>query len=82
MDLPGLRAVFFDIGGTPGEVVSLDGTRRLQAYETSRAPRRIVSVMLGSRTGVITDIPDDMNTTDVRTMHDAAASWICLTVTR
>jgi len=67
-----LGAVFFDIGGTLGAVSGEPHARRLQLFPTSLAMVKVMAESLGLRVGVITNIPDDMSTQDVRAMLSAA----------
>ena len=67
-----IRAVFFDIGGTLGSVALTGGTPKLTPYATSEALIRVTSNTLGLKAGIISNIPDDLTTDDVRKMLDVA----------
>jgi FMN phosphatase YigB (HAD superfamily) len=67
-----LRAVFFDIGGTLGIVSGAPHARRLEPFETSAALLTTMAKALGLLVGVISNIPTDMSTDEVRAMLAAA----------
>jgi len=60
--------VFFDIGGTLGTVTGSGSTRRLEPFASSANLLQTFSKVLGLRLGIITNIPDQMSTEDVRRM--------------
>jgi FMN phosphatase YigB (HAD superfamily) len=63
-----LNVVFFDIGGTLGTVQETAGARRLELFPTSLTLLQTFRSVLGLRLGVITNIPPDMSSAEVRTM--------------
>ncbi len=67
-----LRAVFFDIGGTLGIVSGAPHARRLAPFDSSAALLRTMAETLGLLVGVISNIPPDMSTDEVRAMLAAA----------
>jgi FMN phosphatase YigB (HAD superfamily) len=67
-----LRAVFFDIGGTLGTVSGAPHSRRLQPFDSSLSLLRTMAGTLGLQAGIISNIPPDMSTDEVRAMLAAA----------
>jgi FMN phosphatase YigB (HAD superfamily) len=63
-----LDVIFFDIGGTLGTVQETAGARRLELFPTSLTLLQIFKKVLGLRLGVITNIPPDMSSAEVRAM--------------
>jgi beta-phosphoglucomutase-like phosphatase (HAD superfamily) len=60
--------VFFDIGGTLGTVQERAGTRQLEVFATSITLLQTLRDVLSLRLGIISNIPSDMSSADVRTM--------------
>ena len=63
-----LKVVFFDIGGTLGTVQENARGRRLEVFPTSLTLLQTIRNVLSLRLGIITNIPSDMSSRDVRTM--------------
>jgi len=63
-----LKIVFFDVGGTLGEVETADGTKRLRVFASTPALLTVMRQTLGLRIGVISNILEDMTTDDLRAM--------------
>lgn len=72
IQLAPLNAVFFDIGGSLGNVTNVNGVRKLRAYASSKPLLKAMGQALGLRVGVISNVPTDMSIDEVRAMLAAA----------
>ena len=63
-----LDIVFFDVGGTLGEVETAAGRRRLRVFASTAGLLTAMRQTLGLRIGVISNILDDMTTDYLRAM--------------
>src|SRR6476646_2109656 len=65
-----IKAIFFDIGETLGHVDL--PTKTLEIFPPMRDLLQALTIIFHAPMGVITDIPDDWTTDDVRTLLDQA----------